>query len=106
MREGLEGAGRLQLVGLSPVGENGSVNKGAHLVSDPGATGMHVSQGHVTSAVYSPTCDRFIALGLLKDGRGRMGERLYAVSPLHGKQIEVEVTDPVFVDRDGERMRA
>ncbi len=105
MREGLEGANRLQLVGLRPVGEEGSFVKGAHLVTDPRATGPDASQGHVTSAVHSPTCDGFIALALLKDGRARMGERLFAVSPLHGEEVEVEVTDPVFVDPQGERMR-
>ncbi len=104
-REGLVGADRLQLVGLMPVAEGGSFVKGAHLVADPGARGPDASQGHVTSAVHSPTCDGFIALALLKNGRARTGERLFAVSPLHGEQIEVEVTDPVFVDRQGERMR-
>lgn len=104
-RSDLEGEGRLQLVGLKPSPQDGSLRMGAHLVSAPGATGPDVSQGHVTSSIYSPTCNHFIGLALLKDGRRRKDERLYAVSPLHDEQIEVEVTDPVFVDPNRERIR-
>ena len=78
---------------------------GAHLVTEPGEIGPDVSQGHVTTSVYSPACDHFIGLALLKDGRSRAGERVFVVSPLHDEQVEVEVTGPVFVDPDGERMR-
>lgn len=104
-REGLVSNDREQLVGLKPVSPSDTFRVGAHLVNDPGATGPDVSQGHVTTSVYSPACDHFIGLAVLKNGRRRIGERLYAVSLLHREQIEVEVTDPVFVDPSGERMR-
>ncbi len=104
-REGLVGAGRQQLIGLKPVGKDGALRMGAHLVNELGAVGPDVSQGRVTSAAYSPTCGHFIALGVLRDGRSRIGERLYAVSPLHEEQVEVTVTQGVFVDAQGERMR-
>ena len=105
-REGLVGEGRHELVGLKPVRLDGAFRAGAHLVREPGATGADVSQGHVTTAVYSPECGAWIGLALLKNGRRRLGERLYAVSPLHGEQAEIEVTEPVFVDAPGERTRA
>jgi methylglutamate dehydrogenase subunit C len=105
-REGLVGGGRHELVGLRPIRHDGTFRAGAHLVESPGATGPEASQGHVTTAVYSPECAAWIGLALLKDGRRRLGERLYAVSPLHGEQAEIEITEPVFVDAPGERPRA
>ena len=74
-------------------------------MNDVGAVGPDVSQGHVTTAVFSPACGHFIGLALLKNGRERGGEYLHAVSPLHDEAVEVEVVDPVFVDAEGERMR-
>ena len=104
-RSGLQGNGRLQLVGVKPVHDGAAVRMGAHLVNDVGAVGPDVSQGHVTTAVFSPACGHFIGLALLKNGRERGGEYLHAVSPLHNEAVEVEVVDPVFVDAEGERMR-
>ena len=105
-REGLVGEGRHELVGLKPVKHDGAFRAGAHLVETPSATGPKASQGHVTTAVYSPECGAWIGLALLENGRRRLGERLYAVSPLHGEETEIEVTEPVFVDAPGERTRA
>ncbi len=104
-RSGLEGTGRLQLVGLKPVGKSETFRMGAHLVNDLEATGPDVSQGHVTTSVFSPACGHFIGLAVLKNGRERSGETLHVVSPLHDEVVEVEVVDPVFVDPDGEKMR-
>ncbi|MDA7947052.1 MAG: sarcosine oxidase subunit alpha family protein [Hyphomicrobiaceae bacterium] len=104
-RSGLTGAGRSQLVGLKPITNSDTFRMGAHLVTEPGTIGPDVSQGHVTTSVYSPACDHFIGLALLQDGRSRTGERVYVASPLHNEQVEAEVTGPVFVDPDGERMR-
>ena len=92
-----------QLVGIKPVEQGASFKMGAHLVSDPSAIGFGVSQGHVTTAVYSPSCEHFIGLALLDGGRDRIGEQLYAVSPLHNEQVEIVVSDPIFVDPAGER---
>jgi sarcosine oxidase subunit alpha len=104
-RSGLEGTNRLQLVGLKSARAGDSFRMGAHLVNELGTVGVDVSQGHVTTSVYSPTCDHFIGLALLRNGRDRSGERLHVVSPLHDEAVEVEVVDPVFTDPDGEKMR-
>lgn len=95
---------RLQLVGLKPLLQPASFRAGAQLVTYSDACGPNASQGHVTTAVYSPTCDHFIGLALLRNGRARTGERLYALSPLHKENCEVEVTNPVFVDPKGSKM--
>jgi sarcosine oxidase subunit alpha len=55
------------------------------------------AQGHVTSAY-----DRAV-LGLLRGGRGRMGETVFATS-LDGPALALEVVAPVFLDPKGERL--
>ncbi|MEU5880640.1 2Fe-2S iron-sulfur cluster-binding protein [Spirillospora sp. NPDC047279] len=87
--------GRKRLVGLRPL-DDVVLTEGAQLVDAPGATAM---RGHVTSA-YRGTVGSF-ALGLLAGGATRTGERVYAVTA--DRTVPVEVTDPVFYDKEGSR---
>jgi sarcosine oxidase subunit alpha len=64
------------------------------------------SLGLVTAAVDSPNLGRPIALALVRDGRARFGEGLVALSPLTGERVAVTLTDPVFYDPEGARLRA
>ncbi len=92
---------RKQLVGLST--EAGRVlEEGAQIVpiADP-PRGTHAI-GHVTSAYWSPTLRRPIALALVEGGRSRMGETLYV--PMPGGSTAVKVTSPVFYDPQGARL--
>ena len=41
---------------------------------------------------------------MVERGRERLGEKLYV--PMQDRTITVTVTDPVFIDKDGERLRA
>ena len=102
-RDGLTGDGRLQLVGVVSTNRT-ALKAGSHLVAgaDPKSPGD--SQGHVTSTTYSPAIDAYVALALLKDGRARHGEELYATFPLRDLHMRVKVVDPVFFDRDGSRL--
>jgi sarcosine oxidase subunit alpha len=59
----------------------------------------------VTSVAYSPSLGHWIALGLLKNGRQRHGERLRAVDLLRSQETEVEICEPVFIDPQGVRLR-
>jgi sarcosine oxidase subunit alpha len=58
--------------------------------------------GHVTSSYYSPNLGRSIALAMIRSGRDRMGEKLYA--PMSDGTIEVTVTEPIFFDAEGARL--
>ena len=60
----------------------------------------------MTSVAFSPVLDHWIGLGLIARGRERHGERVRAVDPVRNGDIEVEITHPVFLDRDGQRMKA
>jgi sarcosine oxidase subunit alpha len=62
--------------------------------------------GHVTSWCFSPNLDAWIALALLANGRSRHGETLWAISPLANAKVRVQVGSPVFIDPEGERLRA
>ena len=103
-RSGLTGPDRLQLVGIQPVDKKQAFRSGAHLTTDVGARGFDASIGHVTTAVYSPTCGSFIALALVRNGRSRIGEQVHAVSPLHEEATQVTIVDHRFYDPDGTKM--
>jgi sarcosine oxidase subunit alpha len=72
------GSDRLQFVGLRPAGCGDRLVAGAHLVDEATMVGassnVGPSAGYVTSACASPTLGRDVALGLLRNGRVRLGE--------------------------------
>ncbi len=112
-RPGLSADRRLELVGVRSLSATVRIPKGGHLIKERHiAAAMsrserhHVpTEGHITSITYSPYLDAHIALCLLRDGRGRLGERFHVASPLAGVCVPVEVVDPVFVDSEGGRAR-
>ena len=105
-REGLNRDDDLRQVGIKPVDPKASVPAGSHLMSLTGPVDAAHDQGYVTSACYSPCLGHAIALGFLKNGSERMGERMRLVSPLTKVETEVEIVSPHFIDPEGERLRA
>jgi sarcosine oxidase subunit alpha len=90
---------RRQLVGLlAPE----LLEEGMQIVSDPNAPIPVPMLGHVTSAYWSETLRRPIALALIAGGRARVRQTLYAHRP--GGSIAVRVTTPVFYDPQGARL--
>jgi glycine cleavage system aminomethyltransferase T len=104
-RPALCAADRKQLVGLVPTDSRSPIPRGAQLAADPQLNFPVPILGHVTSTCYSPALGQPIALALLKGGRGRYSEKLYALSPLTSERVQVEVTHHVFYDREGVRLR-
>lgn len=105
-REGLNRDDDLRQVGIKPVDPKASVPAGSHLMSLTGPVDAAHDQGYVTSACYSPCLGHAIALGFLKNGSERMGERMRLVSPLTKVETEVEIVSPHFIDPEGGRLRA
>ncbi len=101
----LKAPDRRQLVGVIPVDGKSAIPRGAQLLLDCDGQKPLPIDGHVSSTCYSPTLGHPIALALLKRGRERHGEILWAYAPVAGVQLQVRVTDPVFVDPAGERVR-
>jgi len=103
-RPALTDPARPTLVGLRPIDPGTRLGGGAHLLPQDGVAIAENDQGYVTSVAWSPALGQWIALGLLKSGRSRHGERLRAVDLLRGTDVPVKVVDPVFVDPEGARL--
>ena len=104
-RPGLSGPEREQLVGLRPVDPAARLVAGAHVLA-PGAEAVTANDlGYLTSACHSPTLGHAIALGFVRDGRARRGQRVRAVCALRGLDVACEIVSPVFFDPDGGRLR-
>jgi sarcosine oxidase subunit alpha len=103
-RADVERTDRKQLVGLLTDDPHEVLEEGAQLVADPGEPVPVTMLGHVTSSYMSPNLGRSFALAVVRDGRARMGKKLHV--PMEGRSIAVTVTEPVFIDREGERLRA
>ena len=102
-RDALNEEGREQLIAVRSL-DGQKIRGGGHIVasSDPDNPGL--SLGHVTSACYSPELRAYISLGLMKNGKSRIGEKLYIASPVRGTHNAVEIISPHMVDPDGGRM--
>ncbi len=98
-RPAMRAPGRKQLVGLLSVDRSRLLEEGAQVVANAGQTPPMQIIGHVTSAYASPTLGHPIALAMVADGRARVGQTLFV--PMPGGDIAVEVTSPVFYDREG-----
>jgi sarcosine oxidase subunit alpha len=103
-REALRDPNRKAFVGLEPVDGRSRLRGGAQIVVDPKASPPVPMIGHVTSACFSPTLGRPIALALVSGGLRRKGETLHACHPLRGETVAVKVVEPVFVDPLGGRL--
>ena len=94
--------GRKQLVGLLTKDPNLVLEEGAQIVANPNEPKPMTMLGHVTSSYWSENCGRSIAMALVAGGQARMGQTLYV--PMPDRTIAVEVSDMVFVDKEGGRL--
>ncbi|MFI1353074.1 sarcosine oxidase subunit alpha family protein [Streptomyces sp. NPDC020898] len=93
---------RKHLVGLLPDDHGTFLPEGTQLVADSVLPAPPVPMlGHVTSSYRSAALGRTFALALIKGGRERVGERLYA--PVGDRLVPVTVASPVLYDPEGAR---
>ncbi|MET8131805.1 sarcosine oxidase subunit delta family protein [Streptomyces sp. NPDC005251] len=93
---------RKHLVGLLPEDPGAFLPEGTQLVADSVLPAPPVPMlGHVTSSYRSAALGRTFALALVKGGRDRIGERLYAVA--RDRLVPVTVASPVLYDPEGAR---
>ncbi len=93
---------RKQLVGLRTGDSRHVLEEGAQIVATANSPPPVQMIGHVTSAYWSETLQRSIAMAVVEGGRARMGAELYV--PMADGVHSVEVVDPVFYDPEGERL--
>ena len=99
-RDGLNAPDRGQLVGLRPVDQQSALQAGAHLYGQPEAnahSAQRVSEGHVTSACFSPTVGSPIALALLSGGRERIGQTIEVRDGLRGNTATAQICQADFL---------
>jgi len=94
---------RKQLVGILTEDPSVVLEEGAQLVEIETSLPM-LMVGHITSSYYSPNLGRSIALALVKSGTKKIGSKL--IVPMLNKSVEVEITNPVFIDPQNERLFA
>lgn len=102
-RPDLVAPGRPQFVGLLTEDPNYVPDMGAQIVPIANPAPGSPAQGFVSSAYDSAVLGRSIALGLVANGRARMGETIY-ITRLDGPPIPAKITDTVFFDKEGARL--
>jgi sarcosine oxidase subunit alpha len=93
---------RKHLVGLLTEDPKIVVPDGAQIVEHLKDRPPMTMLGHVTSSYWSPNMDRSIAMGLVKNGRNRLGQTLYAC--WENNRVRMKVTEPKFFDPEGARV--
>jgi sarcosine oxidase subunit alpha len=93
-------ADRKKLVGLLTADPRIVLEEGAQVVPDPAQAIPMKMIGHVTSSYFSATLGRSIALAVVANAP--KGARLFV--PMGDRVIEVDVVDPVFLDKEGVRL--
>ena len=92
---------RKQLVGILPVDPNDRLPEGAQLIETAEYEIPVAMIGHVTSSYESAVMGRTFGLALVRGGRSRIGETIYA--PLLDRTVAVELVDPIIFDAEGAR---
>ena len=94
---------RKQLVGLLTDNPNEILEEGAQIVSELGQKPVEMI-GHVTSSYFSPNLNKSIALAVVKGGKKMKGQKLFV--PMENKNINVTVSDFIFLDKENKRINA
>ena len=94
---------RKQLVGLITENPKEVLEEGAQIVLDLNKKPVEML-GHVTSSYYSPNLKKSIALAVVRGGKKMMGHKLFI--PMEDRTINVTIVDPVFLDKENQRLNA
>ena len=105
-RQAFTDLNREKIVGVVPLDKKTMIPEGSHLVVDSNATLPNPKLGHISASCWSVEFNNPFSLAILKDGKRKIGEKLYALSPLKDKTIQVEIVSSHYVDPKGERVRS
>ena len=94
---------RKQLVGLLTDDPNEVLEEGAQIVADLNKKPIDML-GHVTSSYYSPNLKKSIALAVVRSGKKMKGQKL--IVPMENKNINVTVSDFIFLDKENSKLNA
>ena len=105
-REAFLSKDREKIVGVIPLDRKTMIPEGSHLVKDNNAPLPNPKLGHISASCWSVEYNNPFSLAILKEGKKKIGEKLYALSPLKNKSIPVEIVSSHYVDPKGERVRS
>ena len=91
---------RLQFTGIALLDETATTVSGAHVLSQDGTS----SAGYVTSACFSPTLGRTVALGIVAGARARVGETVSVY--YEGRTQPARLVASCQVDPESVRLQA
>lgn len=94
------------IMGIVPIQADTMIPEGCYLVTDPKATAPNPKLGYVTASCWSVERNNPFSLAIINNGKKRLGELLYAVSPVENISIAVNVVSSHYVDPKGERVRS
>ena len=97
---------REKIVGVVPLDKKTMIPEGSHLVEDKNAPLPNPKLGHISASCWSVEYNNPFSLAILKDGKEKIGKKIYALSPLKNKIIPVEIVSSHYVDPKGERVRS
>lgn len=95
---------RRHLVGLLPLDSRYVLREGAQVVAEYKRKPPMDMVGYVTSSYFSSNLGRSFAMGLIKNGRNLIGQKLF-VPIMGGGMQEVLVTEPLFFDKENRRLQ-
>jgi len=101
----LHGPKRWGLVGIECLEAGKALRGGSILFAADDKVEGH-GRGYVTSVTWSTELKKFIALGLYEGGLMHSGEEIVCAFPLKGELVKARVVTPMFIDPNGERLRA
>jgi sarcosine oxidase, subunit alpha len=90
-------------IGLDVIDGGEPLPLGGHVIA-PGQVSAQISQGWISSTAWSPNLGRPVALGLVVNGRDRIGERVDIWNK--GQRRQARIVKPGPFDPEGERQNA
>ncbi len=91
-------------MGLQALDSGQPLRAGGHLLVGENRQPPAPTDGWITSAAFSPTLGRHIALGMLKDGRERLGSVLTVCD--EDERYRVKVVPSAFHDPENKKLGA
>ena len=105
-REAFLKENREKIVGVVPLDKKTMIPEGSHLVIDKNSSLPNPKLGHVSASCWSVEYNNPFSLAILKDGKKKIGQTLYALAPLKNQSIPVKIVSSHYVDPKGERVRS
>jgi methylglutamate dehydrogenase subunit C len=104
-RPALQSPQRWRLVGIESIEPDQPLRNGSILFAATDKIEGH-GRGYITSVTWSTELKKFIALGLYEGGLTHQGEQIVCAYPIRREQVKARIVAPMFIDPNGERLRA